>query len=159
RAWELLLGVLLAWKGLPALPRLWREGAAFLGLVLIIVAATCYSDWIPFPGYAALLPCLGAALIIGAGKSGDSQSGDSWTARALGTILLQGLPGRFSPEVLKVAAQMNYDSRSNNYFRAGACFLDRDDKLSALESNGCLRRDESKENYLLIGDSYAAHLW
>ena len=54
---------------------------------------------------------------------------------------------------------MNYDSRSNNYFRAGACFLDRDDQLSFLESNGCLKRDESKENYLLIGDSYAAHLW
>src|SRR5262252_5114305 len=28
RAWELLLGVLLAWNRLPALSRLWREGAA-----------------------------------------------------------------------------------------------------------------------------------
>jgi hypothetical protein len=58
-----------------------------------------------------------------------------------------------------VAALINYDSRSNKYFRAGACFLDGDDKLSFLESNGCLKRDESKENYLLIGDSDAAHLW
>jgi peptidoglycan/LPS O-acetylase OafA/YrhL len=246
RAWELLLGVLLAWNGLPLISRLLREGAALLGLALIIVAATLYSDWTPFPGYAALMPCLGAALIIGAGKGGDS-----WTARALslppvvfvgrisyslylwhwpififmrlserfpadrataatklvaiaatlvmatlswkyvetpfrsgpwrpprrklfaivgtaaaglaaialGTVLLQGLPGRFSPEALEVAALINYDSRSNSYFRAGACFLDGDDKLSLLESNGCLKRDESKENYLLIGDSHAAHLW
>src|SRR5262249_19285961 len=31
-------------------------------------------------------------------------------AIALGTVQFQGLPGRFSPEALTVAAQMNYDS-------------------------------------------------
>ncbi len=55
RAWELLLGSLIAWNRLPALAsRLWREAVGLLGIVLIVVSATTFLSWTPFPGYAAL---------------------------------------------------------------------------------------------------------
>ena len=45
RAWELLLGTLIAWSHLPALrPPIWREGASLLGVVLVIVAATIFTS-------------------------------------------------------------------------------------------------------------------
>ena len=247
RAWELLLGTLIAWNRLPALSsRLLREGASLLGIVLIIVSATTFTSWTPFPGYMALVPCLGAALIIAAGRSGDSlvarglslpplvfigrisyslylwhwpifvfikmsehfpaeqhntatrllavaatlviaslswkyietpfRSGPWRPARrplfataaaavvVLGGIglsfgLLQGLPNRFSPPALAILAQMQRTNEPVNYFRSGVCFLDREDKVDFLTSKGCLQTDPSRPDYLLIGDSYAAHLW
>jgi hypothetical protein len=247
RAWELLLGTLIAWSRFPALTsRLWREAGSLLGVILVIVAATTFTSWTPFPGYAALVPCLGAALIIAAGRSGDSfvarglslpplvflgrisyslylwhwpifvfikmsehfpaEQGKtvtrllavaatliiatlSWkyvetpfrsgpwrparrplfaTAAAavvvlggigLGFALLQGLPNRFSPAALAILAQMQRTNEPVNYFRSGVCFLDREDKVDFLTSKGCLQWDPSRPNYLLIGDSYAAHLW
>ena len=246
RAWELLLGSLIAWNRLPALTsRIWREAAGLLGIVLIIVSATTFLSWTPFPGYAALVPCLGAALVIAAGRSGDSfvarglslpplvflgrisyslylwhwpifvfikmsehfpaerhttatrvlavaatliiatlswkyvetpfRSGPWRPSRrrlfataagavvllggiGLGFGLLQGLPNRFSPTALAILAQMQTNDPVN-YFRSGACFLDREDKVDLLTSKGCLQTDSSRPNYLLIGDSYAAHLW
>ena len=77
----------------------------------------------------------------------------------IGIGITKGLPGRFSPEALAMAAQLNYDSHSNNYFRSGACFLDFEDRVETLTAKGCLAWDNARENYLLIGDSYAAHLW
>ena len=65
RAWELLLGALLA-RPMPA----GRPGRALMapaGLVMIGAAALLYSRTTPFPGAAALLPCLGAALVIRGG--------------------------------------------------------------------------------------------
>jgi peptidoglycan/LPS O-acetylase OafA/YrhL len=69
RAWELALGAALA-IGSPQLTRLStrsRVVAGWLGLVGITVAAVTFSSSTPFPGYAALLPTVGAALVIGAG--------------------------------------------------------------------------------------------
>ncbi|MDF1756032.1 MAG: acyltransferase family protein [Verrucomicrobiales bacterium] len=65
RVWELDLGVLLAI--LPArkfLAPLWNELMAWLGLGLILWAVFFYSSSTPFPGVAALAPCLGTALLI-----------------------------------------------------------------------------------------------
>jgi peptidoglycan/LPS O-acetylase OafA/YrhL len=61
RAWELALGAGLAIAG-PRLPRV-----RWLGLAAIGVAAVGFSSTTPFPGYAALLPAVGAALVIAAG--------------------------------------------------------------------------------------------
>ena len=77
----------------------------------------------------------------------------------LGFALLQGLPNRFSPAALAILAQMQRTNEPVNYFRSGVCFLDREDKVDFLTSKGCLQTDPSRPNYLLIGDSYAAHLW
>jgi len=59
RAWELALGAALAiWA-----PRA-RTGLGSLGIAAIGCAALLFSAGTPFPGYAALLPAAGAALVI-----------------------------------------------------------------------------------------------
>ncbi len=64
RAWELLLGALLAGATLPRVGEWTRQALSLLGLALIVWAALAYDDATPFPGVAALVPCLGAALVI-----------------------------------------------------------------------------------------------
>jgi len=73
RAWELFIGVLLAL----AHRRRWFRGAAkrpillsalaLLGVLAILLPAIAYGPETRFPGWSALLPCLGAALVIGTG--------------------------------------------------------------------------------------------
>jgi peptidoglycan/LPS O-acetylase OafA/YrhL len=73
RAWELLLGTLLSLGAARIkLPSGLREVASFFGLALIILPGFVYSDNTPFPGLAAIPPCLGTALVIVAG-GGPSQ--------------------------------------------------------------------------------------
>jgi peptidoglycan/LPS O-acetylase OafA/YrhL len=69
RAWELALGAALAIAApnLRRLPTGVSAAVGWLGLAGIACAAVLYSDSTRFPGYAALLPTLGAALVIGAG--------------------------------------------------------------------------------------------
>jgi peptidoglycan/LPS O-acetylase OafA/YrhL len=68
RAWELLIGSLLALKAFPAIAKPWQiESLSGLGLALIAAGLIFYSKSTPFPGLAALLPCAGAAAIIYAG--------------------------------------------------------------------------------------------
>jgi peptidoglycan/LPS O-acetylase OafA/YrhL len=65
RAWEFLLGSLLAVPGIPAPNRqIQRIGAVVVGLALMIASAVLFSSSTPFPGENALMPCLGAALFI-----------------------------------------------------------------------------------------------
>jgi peptidoglycan/LPS O-acetylase OafA/YrhL len=76
RAWELLLGTLLALHPLPHFNTpLRREAGTLCGIVLILAAVLTYTASTPFPGIAALIPCLGAALVIAAGKTGSSLTG------------------------------------------------------------------------------------
>ncbi|WP_043679594.1 acyltransferase family protein [Streptomyces xylophagus] len=79
RLWELGVGALLAF-GAGALDRLPRQLAAagvWLGLAGIAAAATLYDDDTPFPGHFALLPVLGAALVIAGGCRAGSPSAPS----------------------------------------------------------------------------------
>src|ERR1039457_156002 len=65
RAWELLLGVLLAMlRGRLSAGRLVRETSGWIGIGLIFSAVFCYSGDTRFPGLAAVPPCLGAALVM-----------------------------------------------------------------------------------------------
>ena len=76
RAWELGVGALLAYGVGPSLHvRGWREGAAALGLGLILFAALTFNRTTAFPGVAALAPTLGAALILQAGRFGPTLVG------------------------------------------------------------------------------------
>lgn len=76
RAWELLLGSLLALNVIPApAGRGIREFAAALGLGLIAYSVLALSATDPFPGWNAAPPCIGAALIIWAGAGGESLGG------------------------------------------------------------------------------------
>jgi len=68
RAWELGAGALLALAGpFGRSPTFARAVLSWLGLAAIVVAALTYSGATPFPGYAALLPVLGALAVIRAG--------------------------------------------------------------------------------------------
>ncbi|MCB1469196.1 MAG: acyltransferase family protein, partial [Rhizobiaceae bacterium] len=72
RAWELMLGALLALGVLPeATNRPLREMVGIAGLAMIAWSVFTYTDDTVFPGLSALLPCLGTAGIIYAGRSGD----------------------------------------------------------------------------------------
>ena len=71
RAWELALGALAAIAALPPIhPRGAREAASVLGCALIGWSVFAYSDETPFPGIAALAPCVGTLLVVHAGSHG-----------------------------------------------------------------------------------------
>ncbi len=76
RAWELLMGTALAMGMFPRLNNLLlRNAATVAGIALIAFAVFSYSNETRFPGLSALVPCVGSALIIGAGESGSSLVG------------------------------------------------------------------------------------
>jgi hypothetical protein len=69
-------------------------------------------------------------------------------------FVLNGAPSRFPSRVVQIAAYLNYDSSAE--FRTGRCFLTARQQFDA---ETCLKVDPVRPNYLLIGDSHAAHLW
>jgi peptidoglycan/LPS O-acetylase OafA/YrhL len=82
RAWELLLGTLLSLKILPPIASpLLRNLAALTGLAMVAFAILTYTPSTVFPGPSALLPCVGAALIIAAGETGTSLVGSMLSLR------------------------------------------------------------------------------
>jgi peptidoglycan/LPS O-acetylase OafA/YrhL len=90
RAWELALGAALALAGarVGRVPAAWRAALGWIGLLAIVAAAVAFSASTSFPGYAALLPTVGAALVIGAGIGAQQ-------ARASIGRVLSVLPLRF----------------------------------------------------------------
>jgi peptidoglycan/LPS O-acetylase OafA/YrhL len=69
RMWELALGGLVALaavRGFRLARGAFRAPLAWLGLVAIVASALLYDAATPFPGFAALLPTLGAAAVIAA---------------------------------------------------------------------------------------------
>jgi peptidoglycan/LPS O-acetylase OafA/YrhL len=76
RAWELLLGGSLALGALPKpLGSSARNILSLIGLLLIGVSVLTIHAEMPFPGLLAVPPCLGAFLIILAGRDGTSVAG------------------------------------------------------------------------------------
>ena len=69
RAWELLLGALLAYGArlVVRLPAALAVPLSWLGLTAIVVSAFAYDEDTAFPGSAALLPTLGAVAVIAGG--------------------------------------------------------------------------------------------
>jgi len=90
RAWELALGAGLA-VAAPAvarIPALAQVALGWAGLAAIACAAVIFSGSTAFPGYAALLPAVGAALVIAAGEHRLS------VGRPLSTVPLRYLGDR-----------------------------------------------------------------
>jgi peptidoglycan/LPS O-acetylase OafA/YrhL len=92
RAWQLAAGGLVAltaihWERLS--PRL-AAIAGWAGLAMILLGCVWFTSTTPFPGIAALLPTLGAVLVIGAGcatpSSGCGQFLSTSPMRAVGRI-------------------------------------------------------------------------
>src|SRR5207248_2381996 len=74
--WELALGAALAIAAtsVARVPPALRSALGWAGLIAIGVAAVTFSATTPFPGYAALLPTVGTALVIAAGIGRRQQS-------------------------------------------------------------------------------------
>jgi peptidoglycan/LPS O-acetylase OafA/YrhL len=237
RAWELLIGALLAIGVIPTLRRYWHsELVAFLGLALIIASIEWMKVGTPFPGLAALAPCLGAAAIIHSGATMSTFTGRFLAIpplRFIGLIsyslylwhwpiivfyrflreptnkekfllvvvciLLAAISWRFIEQPFRqrarlgayatvviggasmlaaagivvivsitsiafwnipsraehVLAYTNYDGAS--IVRRGACFISKDNDV--YDKDDCLALKPDQKNFLLIGDSHAAHLW
>ncbi|MEZ0238739.1 MAG: acyltransferase family protein [Methylophilaceae bacterium] len=244
RAWELLLGALLALGAVPQTRTQWvAESLGVLGITMIAASVMLYSSATPFPGYSALLPCLGAALVIYSGTAATTLVGYllslkpvrfiglvsysfylwhwpilvfyryyfmhephglaergaliavtflisvlSWhfiekpfrvrrektdvprTLRVAGSAMLAfslfGLalgpanaqfwqyPGR----VTNTMAYVNYEV--TDMMRTGQCFMSTSaGDFKRFDKPACLALDVSKPNYLIFGDSHAAHLW
>ncbi|AHL36565.1 acyltransferase [Pseudomonas brassicacearum] len=85
RAWELLCGAMLA--VLPAskyVVRPWfYQFAGVVGLTAVLVAVFTFDEATVFPGWAALLPVLGATALIWSGAQGSTWVAQVLSARAL----------------------------------------------------------------------------
>jgi len=79
RAWELLMGALLALGAFPVLTsQKWKDTIAWAGLIAILVAVGAFNKNVPFPGVSALVPVLGAVALI-------------WTGQGTGTPVSRAL--------------------------------------------------------------------
>ena len=69
RFWELMLGGLVAYLGRTGCleSKFWAQWAAWLGLILLMAALALTHQGLAFPGYWALLPTIGTALVLAAG--------------------------------------------------------------------------------------------
>lgn len=72
-------------------------------------------------------------------------------------LVLDGLPGRFRPDVDSLAAFADY--RDRKPFREGQCFITSRDDDEGFDRKACLALSADRPNVLLMGDSHAAHLW
>jgi len=77
RFWELLLGALVAYLGRTGRleARFFTHWAAPLGLLLLASSLVLIHQGLAFPGYWAILPTLGAALVLAAGMRAHINSG------------------------------------------------------------------------------------
>ena len=76
RAWELLLGSVLALGLLPQIQsRNVNNSVSVVGMSMILWSIFFFSPLTPFPGWHALLPCVGAALILYSGNNGMTPAG------------------------------------------------------------------------------------
>lgn len=75
RAWELMCGAWLASLSVSRMPKreVTRELASWLGLAGIVLPFWLYSDATPFPGIAAVPPCIGTCLVIWSNGGGESR--------------------------------------------------------------------------------------
>ncbi|HEX5006058.1 MAG TPA: acyltransferase family protein [Hyphomonadaceae bacterium] len=69
RVWELLLGASIALAPPPPLRRIANEILSVTALAMMAAPIILYDRATPFPGLAALTPCLGAAMLIYVGLS------------------------------------------------------------------------------------------
>jgi peptidoglycan/LPS O-acetylase OafA/YrhL len=77
-------------------------------------------------------------------------------AALCGLVLIAGgAPFRFPERVVAIASYLAYDPSQS--FRSGRCYLATNRQQLDVET--CMKPDGKRPNYLLVGDSHAAHLW
>jgi peptidoglycan/LPS O-acetylase OafA/YrhL len=87
RAWQFGVGALLAVAAPAGISARWFYPVGWLGLAAILYSVVAFDGSTPYPGWAALLPTLGTAAVIGSCSSG--------MRRALSTAVLRTI-GRWS---------------------------------------------------------------
>lgn len=234
RAWELLAGVLLAMWAPKVRPGAIQHAIGIAGLALILAACTVFTKDTRWPGAAAILPVLGAVLVIGANGGIVSRVlalrpmvwvgllsyslylwhwplltfqryllPGAWPsavavllslgmaalslrfverpfrnsafltrrqvfAAGAGAILLlaaicglvilgKGVPQRFDQRSLAMAESRL--ERSRGSYRDGTCFISYHFDAKDYRKDLCDAADPTKPDWLLVGDSHAAHLW
>lgn len=70
-------------------------------------------------------------------------------------LALDGAPFRFPQPIVAIGSYLGYNPAAA--FREGRCYLG--SNRQSLDAKTCLTKNETKPNYLLIGDSHAAQLW
>ncbi len=70
-------------------------------------------------------------------------------------LIANGAPFRFPDRVVAIASYLAYDP--STAFRSGSCYLS--SNRQHLDVHTCMTPDPKRPNYLLVGDSHAAHLW
>jgi peptidoglycan/LPS O-acetylase OafA/YrhL len=70
-------------------------------------------------------------------------------------LIANGAPFRFPERVVAIASYLAYDPSTT--FRSGQCYLS--SNRQHLDVDTCITPDPKRPNYLLVGDSHAAHLW
>jgi hypothetical protein len=70
-------------------------------------------------------------------------------------LMVGGAPFRFPERVVAIASYLAYDPSET--FRSGRCYLA--GNRQQLDVQTCMKLDGKRPNYLLVGDSHAAHLW
>jgi peptidoglycan/LPS O-acetylase OafA/YrhL len=70
-------------------------------------------------------------------------------------LIAGGAPFRFPERVVTIASYLAYDP--SEAFRSGRCYLATN--RQQLDVQTCMKLDGKRPNYLLVGDSHAAHLW
>lgn len=76
RAWELLLGAMLALGMFPEIRARWlNRVVGIAGVIMILLAIVFFSEKTVFPGIAALVPCIGAVFIIWSGMQEKNVAG------------------------------------------------------------------------------------
>ncbi|MCI9888362.1 acyltransferase [Micrococcales bacterium 31B] len=94
RGWQFLVGSVLSLS----LPFWQRAGAAplaalrILGLILITVSLILINETMPFPGWVAAIPTLGAALVIAAGSGPRGRPAPDWARYDLPRRVLESRP-------------------------------------------------------------------
>lgn len=244
RAWEFLIGACLATTHISNMKwEKWSAHFSILGLLLIAFPVLFFDEGIIFPGFNALYPCAGTALIIYFGYTSKGYNkiakaiswkplnliglmsyslylwhwpiialftyyyGDLSTSQKvsifLGSLFVSYFSLKFiekpfrskespSPKFIFfgslsgvllfsvigltivgnngfeerfVANDIEYeplDVRRKNAresYRYGECFFGREHSIIEYDREKCLKFDDKKINYLLFGDSHAAHLW
>ena len=87
RAWELMLGGIVGLAPMPErLKPLHAELLSWTGLVAIFLAAGCFDASMPFPGVAALVPCIGACLVIFSNSARSTVAGRILAAKPLAFV-------------------------------------------------------------------------
>jgi peptidoglycan/LPS O-acetylase OafA/YrhL len=87
---------------------------------------------------------------------GTASAAMASAAALCGLVLVAGgAPFRFPERVVSIAAYLAYDPTAA--FRSGQCYLATN--RQQLDVRTCMQPDPERPNYLLVGDSHAAHLW